>query len=157
MAGGLYSTGIYPRGLYPSGLYPAIETGTTSEIEIPYPLTVSFRDGLSGIELGQGDSRDVDVILQGAGIGADLTLSTDINFVMKNDLGTIRHSIPCQKGSTYKGVYVSPGHGGITIPITDTHTKTPDTYFGEFVVIWVDGQKTFPNAGYVEMIVKMSL
>lgn len=157
MAGGLYSTGIYPRGLFPSGLYPAIETDTTTEIEIQYPLTVTFRDGLSCIELGQGDSRDVDIILQGAGIGADLTLATDINFVMKNDLGTIRHSIPCQKGSTYKGVYVSPSHGGITVPVGATHTATPGTYFCEAVVSFASGQKTFPNAGYVEMKIKKAL
>lgn len=98
------------------------------------------------IELGQGDSDSVGVVLKENGTGANLTGSTVI-FAMKNDLGTIEHNITCTSGATINGASVLLSNGGVTIPFTDVHTTTPGTYFGNFQVTILGKQTTFPSNG----------
>lgn len=93
------------------------------------------------IQLGQGDSDDIPVILKEAGIGSDLT-----GWVVKLLLG--KYEITCLEGIKDPGtdtIVTEFADGGITVPITGAHTVDPGYMEGEFIATNGDRQVTFLN------------
>lgn len=108
------------------------------------------------IELGQGDTDSIGVVLKENGTGANLTSGTVV-FSMKNDMGTIEYDITCIPGATIDGVDVLFSEGGVTIPFTDTHTSSPGTFFGIFHVTILGKQTTFPSSENISVKIKKTL
>lgn len=89
---------------------------------------------------GQGDVEILSAILLDNSTAVDLT-GASITFVMKNDIGTIRHSIDCGEGSA---------NGGISIPLTAIETGTPGTFFGQVIVNFPgDGSDNYFGSDYL--------
>lgn len=95
------------------------------------------------IELGQGDSEDVGIILKENGVAKDLT-DTTIVFSMVNEAG-ISYDITCSGGADINGEDVAFSAGGVTLPISSTHTATPTTFFGKFIITYLGVQSTCPR------------
>lgn len=103
------------------------------------------------INLGQGDSDNIDAVLLANGSGANVTGAT-IVFSMKNDLGTVEHDITCSPGTS-----TAASAGGIIIPFTATETATPGLYFARIHVTLLDIQTTFPSSGYLTVKIEKAL
>jgi hypothetical protein len=95
------------------------------------------------IDLGQGDSDDVGVLLTENGIGSNLTGGT-IKLSMKTDTGT-KKEVTCLAGGIVNGVNYTLAQGGITIPFTPTETATPSVYRGKIIVSMLGSQATYPS------------
>jgi len=109
------------------------------------------------INLNQGDTNDIAVILKAQDVGANLA-DADITFVMNNSAGVL-YSIPCTKDATTPdGNDVKAKDGGITIPFDPTHTSVPGQFSGQFLVMQDSAQTTFPSdGGYLKVMVWESL
>lgn len=151
MSGGIFPAVTFPAGIFPNSIFQ--KASAITEPEICYPLSYSFREPITIIELGQGDSRGVDVILKAAGVGIDLTLAT-VKFNMTNQDGTVHHEINCKKGSVYQENTIFALNGGMTIPFRSIHSATVSTYYGEFVITYPKSVKTIPSSGYITVRVK---
>lgn len=103
------------------------------------------------INLGQGNSDNVDAVLLENGSGANVT-GASIVFSMKNDLGTIEHDITCTEG-----VETPASAGGIIIPFTSVETEIPGLYFAKVVVTLQEVQTTFPSSGYLTVKIEKAL
>jgi hypothetical protein len=101
------------------------------------------------IELGQGDSDEVEKTLTDADGAINLTGAT-VECIMKNDLGTKRYEIDCTVNSPATA-------GKITIPFTDTETEFDGLFFYELKVTIAGDQYTFPSCGYGTIYIKKAL
>ena len=112
------------------------------------------------IQLGQGDSDDIPVVLTEDGKGSNLNGSV-VHFVLSDELGNGKYDIICAEGikdQVTNEIITEFSVGGITIPITGVHTKDTCELFGEFIVMAGDKQVTFSNDdNYVTMKVKRKL
>ena len=101
------------------------------------------------IELGQGDSDEIEKTLSDAEGVIDLT-NASVKCIMKSDIGTIRHEITCR--------IQSPATSGkIIIPFTETETSIHGLYYYE-IKLTLDGtQHTFPSNENKTIYVKKSL
>jgi len=120
------------------------------------------------ISLGQGDSDDIGIVLLDQGIGANLS-NYDVFFLLSDKLGA-SWKIQCNAGASihitsYNYSLLKPtadkfeidmsigevvnftkAQGGVTIPLTSTHTSEDGTLFGEFIAVAPGGQQvTFSN------------
>lgn len=96
------------------------------------------------LELNQGDSNEVGMLLKENGVGVVLTDSTVV-FSMKNEAG-VEFDIACSQGGTVNGTIYSFAQGGITVPIGSTHTATPCVFQGKVIATKSSIQKTFPSS-----------
>jgi hypothetical protein len=127
--------------------------------------------------VGQGDTESLQANLLDGLAGVDIAGSS-ITFVMKNDLGTVRHAVECNGGTA---------GGAFSIPLTSVETSIPglflwqvvvdfpsagsdnffgsgyfsDNYLGSFFGVSASagstGQQTFPNFGYGIMKIEKAL
>ena len=98
------------------------------------------------IELGQGDSDEVGVILKENNIGSDLT-GAIVKFHMMNNRG-IEYEIDCESGIKdpfTKEIITPKSEGGVTILFTSVHTEISGTFYGKFIVILLGKQVSFPS------------
>jgi Chitobiase/beta-hexosaminidase C-terminal domain len=93
------------------------------------------------IYLGQGDSKEVDVVLTDRNGVVDLSTAA-IVFDMKNDLETTVHEIICTGGNN---------QGQCTIPFTEAHTEVYGIFYGQFIVTVNNVRYTFPDSGYLRI------
>ena len=96
------------------------------------------------LELNQGDSNDVGMLLKEGGVGVDLTGST-VTFSMKNEAG-VEFNIICTQGGTVNGTAYTFAQGGITVPFTALHTVNADVFQGKAYADKSSVQKTFPSS-----------
>lgn len=99
------------------------------------------------IRLGQGDSDNIPVILNEAGAGSDLT-GADVKLILVDVAGTFKFEITCLEGirdPITDEIVTAFSSGGITVPITDTHTAENGYFYGEFVTTLGNRQVTFLN------------
>lgn len=95
------------------------------------------------IELCQGDTETVNVVLKSKGVGANLTGAT-VTFTMINAAGD-EFDITCLPGATVDDVSVPASSGGVRIPFTGTHTVKADLFQGKFIVTILGVPTTFPS------------
>lgn len=95
------------------------------------------------IELGQGDSDSIGVLLKVNGSGANLT-DSQVMFSMKNESET-EFAITCRSGAFVNGSPYSETQGGTTIPFTSIHTAAAGIFKGKFTVTKGDVKTTFPS------------
>lgn len=105
------------------------------------------------IELMQGDSAEVAIVLKENGIGVNLT-GCSVVLSMRNDATTVEHDIACNMGATINRELPTQEtipftEGGITVPFTATHTATDGLYFASITKNLFGEQSTFPNTGYI--------
>lgn len=96
------------------------------------------------LELNQGDSNDVGMLLKENGVGVDLTGSA-VTFSMKNEAG-VEFNITCTQGGTVNGVAYAFAQGGITVPFTSLHTVEACVFQGKVTAVKSSVQKTFPSS-----------
>lgn len=99
------------------------------------------------IQLGQGDSDNIPVILSEDGTGSDLT-GTVVKLILVDVVGTFKFEITCLEGirnPITNEMVTGFSSGGITVPITDTHTVDNGYFYGEFVTTIGNRQVTFLN------------
>lgn len=113
------------------------------------------------IELMQGDSAEVAVVLKENGIGVDLT-GCSVVLSMRNDTATVAHDITCNMGATInRGLptetVIPLTAGGITVPFTATHTASHGLYFGSITKTLFGERSTFPNTGYITIKINKSV
>lgn len=113
------------------------------------------------IELMQGDSASVAIVLKENGIGVDLTGCT-VTLSMINDISTVEHDIVCQPGAVLNAGTPSEEtvpftEGGITVPFTATHTATDGLYFASITKNLFGERSTFPNKGYITIKINKSV
>jgi recombinational DNA repair protein (RecF pathway) len=104
------------------------------------------------IELMQGDSASVAIVLKENGIGVDLTGCT-VTFSMINDISTVEHDIVCQPEAVINAGTPSEE----TVPFTATHTATDGLYFASITKNLFGEQSTFPNTGYITIKINKSV
>jgi hypothetical protein len=96
------------------------------------------------LELNQGDSNNIGMLLKSGGVGVDLTGSA-VTFSMKNEAGT-EFDIQCVQGGTVNGQVYLFSEGGITVPFTSTHTVAAGVFQGKVTTVKDSVQKTFPSS-----------
>lgn len=96
------------------------------------------------LELNQGDSNNIGMLLKENAVGSDLTGAT-VTFSMKNESG-VEHNIACQPGGTVNGTVYSFAQGGVTVPFTATHTASAGVFQGKITVLKYGAQKTYPSS-----------
>lgn len=96
------------------------------------------------LELNEGDSNNVGMLLKAAGVGVDLTGSV-VTFSMKNEAGT-EFNIACTQGGTVNGVSYTFAQGGITVPFSSTHTASAGVFQGKVTAVKESVQKTYPSS-----------
>lgn len=95
------------------------------------------------IELCQGDADSVAVLLKENGVLVNLTGST-VTFSMKNETGT-EYIIECAQGAVRDGISYPFSQGGVTIPLSSSHTLNAGVYKGKITVVKLTVQTTFPS------------
>ena len=95
------------------------------------------------LELNQGDTQEVGMLLKDKGVGVDLTGST-VTFSMKNEVGS-EFDIACGQGGTVNGQFYTFAQGGITVTFTTAHTGAADVFQGKVCAVKGTLQKTFPD------------
>lgn len=95
------------------------------------------------LELNQGDSNDVGMLLKENGIGVSLTGSA-VTFSMKNEAG-VEFDIVCAQSSTFNGIVYTFAQGGITVPFTSVHTHDAGVFQGKVTAVKSSVQQTFPS------------
>ena len=96
------------------------------------------------LELNQGDSNDVGMLLKENGVGVSLTGSV-VTFSMKNEAG-VEFDIICTQGGTVNGVVYTFAQGGITVSFSSTHTHDAGVFQGKVIAVKSSVQKTFPSS-----------
>lgn len=99
------------------------------------------------IQLGQGDSDNIPVILNEAGTGSDLTGAV-VKLILADLAGVFKFEITCLEGirdPSTDEIVTEFSAGGITVPIASTHTVDDGYSYGEFIVTIGNRQVTFLN------------
>lgn len=99
------------------------------------------------IQLGQGDSDNIPVILNEAGVGSDLTGAV-VKLILSDLAGTFKFEIICLEGirdPITDEIITEFSAGGITVPIAGIHTVDDGYSYGEFIVTISNRQVTFLN------------
>jgi hypothetical protein len=96
------------------------------------------------LELSQGDSVDVGMLLKEGGVGVDLTDSV-VTLSMKNEAG-VEFDIVCTQGGTVNGTTYTFEEGGITVPFSALHTVNAGVFQGKVYAVKTSVQKTFPSS-----------
>lgn len=108
------------------------------------------------IELGNGDSEDVSVVLTENGVAIDLT-GTSVTFCMQLDVGTTGYTIPCIHGARIKGESISSKFGAVSIPFSPQHTSQKGIFLGEFKVSRFGKVSTYPNNRHLTIQIKPTI
>ncbi|MCK9310678.1 MAG: hypothetical protein M0P26_00205 [Bacteroidales bacterium] len=96
------------------------------------------------LELNQGDSINVGMLLKEGGVGVNLTGSI-VTFSMKNE-AEVEFNIVCAQGGTVNGKTYTFEEGGITVPFSAVNTVNANVFQGKVYAVKAAVQKTFPSS-----------